>query len=491
MTNLDRWRYYLKDITSPDHFIDFGFYFLIAAALQRRVWCGGEEMPLFANMYVMLVGPPGVGKGLVLGPVRSFLSHHIVKRKLPAKEEAKAQTQGISPDDFQAALAGMLDGMAAMQNLRNGQRGPRQIEDSLVFPVGADATSFEDLVRFNGSNPRYLVDQKPTRVLAPKGRYMHNSICFILPEMSTLFRREAEQVVRYLLTTYDCGPFEYRTKTQGNDLLKNTCTSLIAGTVSDFLMEGKAKGLLHEGFFGRTVIIYEEVPRRYAFRIPDFNDEQLECKKHILDHLLALSKAFGQVSFDPEADEFLHTYFTKILPNERINTDPKLDSYYARKNITTQKLAMAHHFADQTTDFVIRLPTVKKVLAQLEAIEPKMSKALSLVGSNEFSTICGEVERWLFSHPRQSFRDIWAKFPMKENELLDVVRYLQTVGKIGVEKDTTTLINNKPKVVYVPLNAPRASDRDVLEMQIRNEKMLAVGNQMQALREKAKELGLL
>ena len=38
MTNIEKWRHFLKDLESPDMFVDWGFYSMIATALQRRVW---------------------------------------------------------------------------------------------------------------------------------------------------------------------------------------------------------------------------------------------------------------------------------------------------------------------------------------------------------------------------------------------------------------------------------------------------------------------
>ena len=73
MTNPDKWRFYLKDMESPDLFIDWGFYSLISAALQRRVWLYPASMAIYPNIFTLLVGPPAAGKSRVLSQVTDII----------------------------------------------------------------------------------------------------------------------------------------------------------------------------------------------------------------------------------------------------------------------------------------------------------------------------------------------------------------------------------------------------------------------------------
>ena len=62
---------------SPDSFVNFGWYYVVAAALQRRVWYGSlTGDPLFPNPYIVFVADAGAGKGLVLGKCNELLKHH-------------------------------------------------------------------------------------------------------------------------------------------------------------------------------------------------------------------------------------------------------------------------------------------------------------------------------------------------------------------------------------------------------------------------------
>src|SRR5437667_9649237 len=79
MTNYERWKSYMSGFSSPDNYIDWGWYYLIAASLQRRVWCGPLHSPLYSNNYTILVGEPGIGKGLVIKQVSEFLRFHKIE----------------------------------------------------------------------------------------------------------------------------------------------------------------------------------------------------------------------------------------------------------------------------------------------------------------------------------------------------------------------------------------------------------------------------
>ena len=73
MNNLGKWRFYLKDIESPDLFIDWGFYSLISAALQRRVWLYPDAMAIYPNIFTLLVGPPAAGKSRVISQIADII----------------------------------------------------------------------------------------------------------------------------------------------------------------------------------------------------------------------------------------------------------------------------------------------------------------------------------------------------------------------------------------------------------------------------------
>ena len=78
MTNIEKWRYFLKDLESPDLFIDWGFYSMISTALQRRVWLFPDTFTLYPNLFVLLVGPPAAGKSRVISQVSEHIKNPVL-----------------------------------------------------------------------------------------------------------------------------------------------------------------------------------------------------------------------------------------------------------------------------------------------------------------------------------------------------------------------------------------------------------------------------
>ena len=188
---LDKWKYYTKDLISPDSYIEMGFFYLMAAAMQRRLWLGDTSglSQLFPNMYIILVGPPACGKGLVLKQVIQILKHYKI-------------THG---NEFVKAEEAAVKALAAELGIGSNLSSPIDFDNYLI-PVSADATTYEQLLRIMTRSTR-IHEIKET-----KQKYVHKSLCFCLEEISSLFRRKAEDVVRFLIVAFDCGDYDYETK---------------------------------------------------------------------------------------------------------------------------------------------------------------------------------------------------------------------------------------------------------------------------------------
>jgi len=205
LTNLEKWRLYMRDVTSPDSFVDMGFYYMINAALQRRVWVQPEHSALFPNLYLILVGAPGIGKGLVLKQVSSFLKYHKLK-DIDKSEEELEKERLLYGETIQEAKVSVTESASPNGKINTDI-------DPLLFPVAAEATTYEALLR---AYTKILRTHKlPTgethQFCNIQGVYLHKSLCFCLEEISSLFQKNANKVADFLLAAYDCGDYTYET----------------------------------------------------------------------------------------------------------------------------------------------------------------------------------------------------------------------------------------------------------------------------------------
>jgi hypothetical protein len=432
-TLLEKWRYVMKDSTSPDTFIDWSFYFLIASCLQRRVWIGASHHPIYPGMYVILVGEPGVGKGLMVHELNFLLSYHEL---IPPKVTATAAGPTmLDPSTKAAKLEESAE--AAREFLREIGEDPKKIKTkkrNLLFPLGASCTTYAKLVESLEGAYRAFVYKVPG---AENGemktmRYTHNSLAFCISELATLFSRDTSTLVTFFTDIWDGEKYIYETKHCGENIIPRPCISFYAGTTPDFMSEAFDNKLIGTGFTARVVFVYETTKRFEKFELPERNDIQKNFVIDILTRLRKLAGIYGHVQYSDEAFAYFKHYFEKIHPIRRPNSSPKMLPYYERKKVHAQKLAMAIHFADNDS-LVIEKETCVRVLEVLETVESRMHLALSFGGKNFLAKVAKDVETFIRnSQVPQTFTDIWKEFvgDVKESELIEVLDYLQRTDKI-------------------------------------------------------------
>jgi len=343
MTNLERWRFYLKDLESPDLFIDWTFYAMISASLQRRVaW---EEWPhqcsptcQFPNIYVIFIGPPGVGK-------------------TSAATFAKEIFKGFG--------------------------GFERIEDKYKrrISIAPSSASVEQLWRYMNSNPAVVKgDALPPNPDGSKAApYISTPLAFLCAgELGSLFRENTQDLVTFVTEGWDCGDFHRETKTQGVDFLKSMCLTLLGAATPNWVKEVSKTGLLQAGFTARTIFVYAEQQRQRKLEYV-YTAEQIEQWKLLTEHIRKITdpKLYGPVRVTPEAREFFkHWYESGAWDKNRINKDESLEDYYTRKKLHIMRLSMVIHFADSTT-LEVTLDDIKKAMALLARTEPDMHIALN------------------------------------------------------------------------------------------------------------------
>ncbi len=410
---------------------------MIGAALQRRVWVGSSDAPIFPNQYIILVGGPGVGKGLVLKPVTAFIKHHRIHTQ-SMEDKLKVNIDEFSPEKQQE----IRDYIAAIEELKKLKASSRNYikDDPLLFPVPADSTTYESLVNAHAQSCQYFKTPKELKgkhkeIIPPSGIYSHASLCSILEELSSLFNKDSDKIVKYFLPAWDCGDYTYATKHQGIDKIQNCCLNLMAGTTPGFMKEALHERLITEGFSARTIFVYETTSRFNTFGIPNYSDEQHLCKERILARLLALSKLFGQCTYTVEAYEYLQKYILHDLDKTRVNDSLKLEPYYARMDLHCQKLAMAIHFSDYDT-MEIGIESVKKAVGMLRKLEVNMHFALSSAPKQIHGIAAKKVTSFLSRcSEAQSLQQIWNELEgdIRLEELEEVMKFLIDTEKVEKE----------------------------------------------------------
>ena len=175
---------------------------MIGAVLKNYVWVDRGTYQIFPNQYIVLIGPPGVGKGSAMHP-----AHDYAKKHTPA-----------------------------LANYMNDRLTAPKILDKLA----------------NGP----VIAQMVNGVMAMK---VDSSAILYSTELSA-FLSGSDWMIPFLCATWDQGSFDYETKNSGNSIIKNMCVSLMAGCVPDFIRSlnrpGKPETAISGGFTARAIFVF-------------------------------------------------------------------------------------------------------------------------------------------------------------------------------------------------------------------------------------------
>jgi len=308
-TNYDHWQKVCQDIESPQSFVDMAFYFTISAVLQRRVWTLGgvdsfgwpQSRSVFPNLYVMLTGPAGIGKGRVLKEAFELITHWKTK--------------------------------AEHQKYKGTVHPTEQVALDLRIPSHTGSITFPKLVE-KLATKKSICNFKTKS--GAKRSYVHNSYALLCEEFDVLFRKinDTDDLSNFLLQAWDCGEFiKEKMSDEGGkgQFIRYMCLAMIAGTTPVSMKENFSKKLLSDGFAARTLFIYGQKERKLKFQA-SITEETLEARKALEEHVKNLLTVYGPVPFTPEALNYMvNWYESGEMSDSRVNSSNKLDGYYKRK----------------------------------------------------------------------------------------------------------------------------------------------------------------
>ena len=397
MSLYEDWCLYTKDVQSPQPFVDAAFYFMIGAALQRRVWFGDLDFhAVFPNQYIAFIGPASAGKSLITSPMKELL-------ELPADVK--------SPEDD---LAAELLGEEAETN-RKGARQP------LIY-IAPNSTTFEQFTQ-ETSRVAYL-----HRYIDSAGRrkaYHHSSLVFILDELTSIFKKNAEQLSDFLLEAYNGGrKYVRKLKHSDTDFCTNMCISLLGNTTLGKFQSLQNQDILSDGFMARTIIVYGVEKRFHLYSIPPLSEEQKAAKARLQSYIRQLTTLYGPVTLNDEAKEYITYHFEQNPRLIHTNKHPMLDEYYGRKNLHHQKILFAVHFA-RSTDMTITLEDAQEATAHLAKLEKDMHIPFVGMGRNESAKLTEDIFRFIKISTKSTKKGLFVRFyqslktPDELNRVLD------------------------------------------------------------------------
>ena len=323
-----------KETTSPEIFQLWSAIGCVASALGRRVWwrMNHKTPPLFPNMFVMLVGPPGSGKSQAIDPAQAIMN------KIPGIK--------IAPDT---------------------------ITREQFFRRMAQALEARDSLDPNSPVPE-----------------LDSTYCVVNSEVGNFIPRQDTVFMRMLARMYDCpATFKYVSKhgsgkENTDDHIESPCLNIIGGVQPPWIREALPQEAFDLGFPARLVLVHSAlvIQPEVADEEPDDTFTYTEDNPilvRLAGRLRKIAQLRGRFKMTPEARTYLQDFIagTKSPPPSH----SKLASYNTRRWFHLTKLAMIVSAA-RRTDLLIVEDDIAQAETYLVEAERTMPAALHAAGDN-------------------------------------------------------------------------------------------------------------
>jgi hypothetical protein len=312
---------YSEGLRSPAIFRKWAGIVAVAGALERRVWVRASGMDLYPSLYVVLVGPPGVGKTVA-----------IVQTEMLWR---KSEHLHVAPTSV--TKASLLDTLAeATQKIVRMDRIPPYIE--------------------------------------------YHSLQIAAREFGVLLPAYEQDMMNHLNDIYDCGlEFEERRRGRKDRLIiKHPQLNIIAGTTPSFLGQFLPEGAWDQGFMARVIVVYSgEVQRK-----PLFDELTAADATDLIHDLKEIIKLYGRMSWTAEAAAAIQAWDQAGGPPAPEHR--KLQHYATRRTLQIMKLCTISS-ASRGDSLIITIEDYRRALEWLieaEVYMPDTFKAMTTGGDS-------------------------------------------------------------------------------------------------------------
>lgn len=269
---------YVQGMDVPEIFAKWSGISAVSAALERRVWIKTPRKgALYPNLYVFLIGRPGIGKSIPINQCREMVS--CIKDK------------GGNKSHF------------------------------ICAPSVTSAAIIDE-----------LADAKRTYTDAKGAPVEYNSLAAIINELGVFMYKYDIEFTSLLTDLWD--GYYYRSRRRGgpdkkgiNLEIARPSISLLAGMAPRFIGDTMPEGAWDHGFMARVMMIYsEEMPDEDLFTAIETNDDMRKNLKHDINIIGNLTGEFG---FSPEFVEAWRAW--KAAGCVPVPEHPRLYNYNVRR----------------------------------------------------------------------------------------------------------------------------------------------------------------
>ena len=318
---------------SPLSFIFWSAATAIATVLKRNVYVGRGTYKLYPNLYTVLVGRPGIGKGTAIKPAINLM-----------KEAKVANT-----------LSGRITIEYVLERLSVGW--PIALQPGLVHKIG------------------------------------NESACMIYSTELSVFLSASVNTLPILcdIWDFDEGDFEYGTRHKGEYRIKNPCISLLGGSTQEWLISSIPSSAVGGGFTRRVNFVVAN-DREKLLPWPTIQNHSA-IRDSLIQDLQSISRLKGEFQFAADVRSLFESCYSKDS-NPTEYDDEATTSYKTSLWAQVVKLAMCMS-ASRGDDLIITKEDFRKSYDAIMIVAGNVPKVFRAVGESEFAVVTDKLLRFL------------------------------------------------------------------------------------------------
>lgn len=377
---------------------------VVSAVLKNHVKMERGPYVVQPNQYIILVGPPGVGKGTAIHPAFEFPKRLGLINTISDRVTAQKIVQRLS-DGFDAppkVIYGSSNGHGTAQPTSN------------VTPTAAGG------YLFNTSGTPTIVASR------------ESAATIMSTELQTLLS-SSEWMTQFLCDAWDRKDFEYDTKNQGTHIVKDMCVTMIGACVPSYIqsINKSNEAAVNGGFTARAVFVYAD--KKSQDIVWPKNMEQTEGKdfiKRLDEDLMTISNLEGEFSFSPDAKNLFENFYKTSPIVRQHEADSEIMLYFkSRVHVHFFKVAMAFSAARDDSRVIDRIDALLSI-DLLKQIQANLDRAFRGIGNSPLAEATQKVLNYIERQGAANRRQI-----LKHNHMHvtheDLGRVLYTLCEMG------------------------------------------------------------
>lgn len=364
---------------------------MLASVLRRRVYFKWGYETIYPNMYIILIGPSGkCRKGTAMR-----LGYEVIR-----DVGIKIVSESITRE-------------ALIRNMKNSV-------DSVVDP--------------------------DTR----KVQY-HCSLSCISEELSVFLGQNDVKFLADLTDWYDSkDKWTYETKNSGVDSIQGLCFNLLGATAADWLVSILPQEAIGGGFTSRIIFVVEENKRKTLPK-PHLSKRSAALLVTLKSDLEHISTMAGRFDFSTDTEDQYTSWYqaqdTQTAKGKPPINDPRFAGYCERRATHLRKLCMIFS-ASRGDDMMITPDDFRRALSVLTAVEVKMPKVFSGLGTSRYSQITEKILTFLSTRTKVSRSELLIQFYRDlDYETLKIIE--ETLSKMRVVKIEIDMKTSEAYYTYI------------------------------------------